>query len=176
MHVRLSTCLGVPFVEEGSDETLGVLSGILIHPDTAKVEGFFVRSSSFLRGEDLFVSALDILRWGRAILVSDREAIAAIEDRIRLQPLLEDGRALLGQRMQTESGRKLGTCADVQFDTVHFLVEWLFPRRWFKWGIAVPVSDILEVRKEAIIVREPQVPVTKPAEDLAVFEPMQEAV
>ena len=155
MHIRFSTCIGLPVVEEGSEHFLGMVSGILINPDSGKVEGFFVRVSHFFQSEDLFCSALDVLRWGARVHVSDAEVIAPAGDRVRLQPLLSDRRTILGQRIVTESGKRLGICKDVQFDTERMRLEWLFPRRFFRWGLALPVSEIVEVTQDAIIVRDP---------------------
>jgi sporulation protein YlmC with PRC-barrel domain len=105
--------------------------------------------------EQVFLASIDILRFSTRVYVRDRDMLSPAEDRVRLQPLLEDGRTVLGQKIQTESGITIGTCKDVQFDTSHFLVEWIFPKKLWKWGVAIPVSEILEVRKEAIIVRNP---------------------
>lgn len=62
---------------------------------------------------------------------------------------------MLNQRIRTESGTSLGRCRDVQFNTDTMHIEWIFPRKWFRWGMALPVSDIIEVRNDAIIVKHP---------------------
>jgi sporulation protein YlmC with PRC-barrel domain len=162
MHVRFSTAAGLPIVEEGSDEAIGAVSGILLHPDTGKVEGVFSRQPrpwGFGKAEDLFLASQDILHWGTAIRVRSADSLSPIDDRIRLRSLLEDGRSVLGQGMVTEGGRRLGTCADVQFDTRHFQLEWLFPKAWLRWGTPVPASAIVEVRPDVILIRDPLVTV-----------------
>lgn len=142
-------------MEEGGDHVLGAVSGILIEPDTGKIEGFFVHVEGVLGGETLFCSTMDIVRWGTRIYMNSQDSLALAEDRIRLQTLLQDPRTVLGQRIKTESGTRLGKCKDVQFNTDSMHIEWIFPRRWFRWGIALPVSDILEIKPEAIIVKDP---------------------
>jgi len=153
--------------EDGTDEILGNCSRILIHPDTGRIEGFFVTVPGFLRSEELFLSSFDILRWGTRISVRDHNALAPIEDRVRLQPLLEERRPVFGQRIQTEGGRFFGRCCDVQFDTRRFIVEWLFPKRLLRWGVPIPISEVVEVRREAIVVREPSVKETAREEERA---------
>ncbi|MBI1812481.1 hypothetical protein HY285_01660 [Candidatus Peregrinibacteria bacterium] len=156
MHVRFQTSLGMTIATEETGEALATICGILIHPDTAKIEGFFASVHvGFLGRETLFLSSLDIVRWGSRVWIRRADALSPPEDRVRLQPLLEDRRPVLGQRMRTESGNVIGTCRDVQFDTLHFMMEWLFPKRSFRWGIAIPISEVLEVRPDAIIVRDP---------------------
>ena len=147
MHIRFTSCIGTPVLEEGGEHALGALSGILLDPDTGKIEGFFV--------DDLFCSALDIVRWGTRVYLRDSSVLAPPEDRIRLQPLLGDPRSVLGQKIRTESGASLGRCADIQFNTDAMHIEWIFPRKFFRWGIALPVADVLEVTPAAIIIRDP---------------------
>lgn len=154
MHVRLTTCLGAGVVDR-SGEAVGALSGIFLHPDTGKVEGVFVAvPSGMLATEHPFCTAEDIVHWGAMIQIGSRDALSPVEDRIRLAPLLAEGRTILRQPIRTENGRTLGICKDIQFDTEKMRVEWLFPKKFFRWGIALPISDVVEVRKDAVIVRE----------------------
>src|SRR3989338_711096 len=154
MHVRLSTCRGAGVVDR-SGEGIGTLAGILLHPDTGKVEGLFVAvPAGMFATEEPFCAAEDVMEWGGMVQISNRDALAPVEDRIRLVPLLAEGRTILGQPIRTESGRILGICKDVQFDTEKMKLEWLFPKKCFRWGVALPVSDVVEVRRDAVIVRE----------------------
>ncbi|OGJ59802.1 hypothetical protein A2881_00855 [Candidatus Peribacteria bacterium RIFCSPHIGHO2_01_FULL_55_13] len=154
MHVRLTTCRGASVVDRAG-ELLGTLSGVFLHPDTGKVEGIFVAVPAGLTGtEHPFCAFEDIIHWGAVVQISGRDAFAPLEDRIRLAPVIASGRTVVGQPIRTESGRLLGTCRDVQFDTEKMRVEWLFPRRFFRPGVALPISDVVEIRKDAIIVRD----------------------
>ncbi|HAI98859.1 TPA: hypothetical protein DCL30_05000 [Candidatus Peribacteria bacterium] len=165
MHVRFSTCRGLPVVDASSDAILGRLKGIVLNPDTGKVEGFTVHVPGLLSGSELFCAGVDILHWGTHILVRDSDILSPVEDRIRLQELLAQRRPLLGQRIRTESGKILGICADVQIDTTKMLATWMFPRRLWRWGIAIPLTEVVEVRREAIVVRDP--PIMKESEATA---------
>lgn len=154
MHLRFSTAAGLPVQEEHAREAVGFISGILLHPDLGKVEGFFVRVSGFLRSEELFLQTMDILHWGKRIRIRDASVLIPLNDIIRLEALVEEGRFMVGQRIISESGITLGTCRDVQFDTTQFMLEWLFPRRFLRWKRAIPASSIVEVTSDAVIVRD----------------------
>jgi uncharacterized protein YrrD len=159
-------------MDEELTETLGLLGGILIHPDTGSVEGFFVRAPRLIRSEELFLSSFDILRWGLRIIVRDGSVLSPLAERIRLQSLVEEGRSILGQPIVTESGRALGRCGDVQFDTRRFSVEWIWPRRFWKWRTPLPLSSIVEVRRDAIVVRDPETPASEKKEKEELEAPM----
>ena len=143
-------------------ERLGTLQSLLIHPDTGAIEGirFFVGG---MTGRVWYcVPTLDIVHWGLRIDVRSADAAGPLEEYVRFQDILHEGRTVLGQRILTEGGRDLGRCADIQFNTDHFQVEWLFPRKWFRWGRPIPITAILEVRPDAVVVRETEVPEKQP--------------
>ena len=175
MHVRYSACHGTHIVDDGTDESVAQLQFPLLHPDLGTVEGFYVKIPHFLRSEVLFLSSVDIIHWGAHIRIRDADVLAPLEDRVRLQALVEEGRTILGQKMLSESGAYLGRCLDIQFNTKTFMLEWLFPRKLFRWGTAMPVSAIVEVKKEAVILRdlnllqevEEKAPILRSLEELA---------
>ncbi len=154
MHVRFSTALGLPVCEEGSHIPLGHIAHMVIHPDTGKVEGFFVGRGGFLSGGMLYLSTMDILRWSLRIVVSSADVLCDPGDVVRLEPLFSFPRPILGQKIVTLGGKSLGTCRDAQFDTTHFLLEWIFPKTFWRWGVPIPASHIAEVRQDAIVIRD----------------------
>jgi len=173
MHVRFSSVLGHPVSESETGDIVGMLSDILIDPDTGKIEGFFVDSGGLMASQPLFLSVLDIVHWGTRIVVRERDVLCPLDDLVRLQSLLDDERSFLGQTMMMESGSVIGVCKDVQFDTKRMKVEWLFPKKWMRWGVALPVSEIVEVKKEAIIMRDPVAPATEPMEEQSSVDPLE---
>ena len=177
MHLRLTPCIGMPVVEADTEEFLGSMSGVLIDPDSGKVEGIFIETGGFLTSTELFCSAMDILRFGIRIVVRSAGSVAPVGEFVRLDALLSDPRTVLGQKIMTESGKYVGRCRDVQFDTESMHTEWIFPKKWFRYGIALPVSDILEIKPEAIIVREiAQVEEEKNVVDVSDAAPLKEIV
>ncbi len=175
MQVRFTLSTGTAVTEDDAPFMLGTIADILIHPDTGRIEGFFVRTGGVFHGATLFLASLDILRWGTRVTVRDPDALSPPEDRIRLQALLEDPRRVVGQPMRTESGKYLGRCRDVQFDTNTFIVEWVFPRRMLRWGVPIPLNQVLEVRKHAIVVRDTAMPVSDRAANIPLLEQVPKA-
>ena len=164
MHVRFSFARGLPVTEEGTEEVIGKIAGILLHPDTGKVEGFFVAAPRFVGSEDLFLGSSDVLRWGARVHVRSRDVLGDIGDCVRLAAFRGDDRTVLGQRIRTEGGIRLGRCRDIQFNTDAMRLEWIFPRKCFRWGVALPVSEIKEVKRDAIVVRDPAIEEKAPVE------------
>lgn len=162
MHVRASTCRALPVCELDGNERLAFLDSAVINPDSGHVEGFVVRVPDFLRAQRQFLSSNDIAHWGLVVRIRHRDLIGPLDERLRLQEIAKSGRAVLGQSIVTESGRRLGRCRDLQFETHFFQLEWLFPRLFLRWGIPVAARDIVEVRADAIVVKDR--PAVVPAE------------
>lgn len=158
MHVRFSAAIGMPVRVDQLEEDVGTVRGILIHPVTLKVEGFFIGIRSFLRSQELFLSSLDIVHFGSRIRIRSIDALSPQDEIIRLQPLLADSRTVLGQMIMTESGGRIGRCSDVQFQTQTYHLEWLFPKKFFREQTPLPASSIVKVRGDAIVVRDPVLP------------------
>lgn len=144
----------MPVVTEENGETVGTVSGIVVHPDLGRIEGCFVRVSGFLRADVLFLPCPDILHWGQRLRVRSQAVIAPFGELVRLRQFVADGRTVLGQRILTESGSFIGVCRDVQFETKTFRLEWLFPKRFLRWRRPIPASAIVDVRREAVVVRD----------------------
>lgn len=174
MRARYTRSLGLTVIGEETGDVLGALNGMILNPDTGVVEGFFVRTAGFWAQEKrLFLCRSDILRWGARIAVRGRDALVPVDDLVRVNEILGGRRPVLGQKIVTESGLAFGRCADVQFNTASFRLEWMFPRRFFRWGIPIPASQILEVRPEAVIVKDP--PAAEAEEDVGLIPPLPEA-
>ncbi len=175
MRARLTRSIGLPVLDEETGDILGTISAMLPNPDTGVIAGFFVRTSGLFSHAALFLPAAGILHWGLRVTVRTRDVLAPVEDLIRLQSLLAGNRPIIGQRMVTEGGRTLGRCADVQFSTKDFRLEWLFPRRFLQSGIPVPASQILEVKPEEIVLRETALPEKEAPVSVPLIPPMPEA-
>jgi uncharacterized protein YrrD len=134
-------------IAESTQEIPGRISDVLIDPDTGKIEGFFCDGHRF------FLASHDIARFSAVITIARADLVGPVDDLIRLKALLADPRTILGQKIRTQDGKFLGRCADIQFDTKTFRMEWIWPRKYFRWGIAIPSSSIIEVRPDHIVVQ-----------------------
>ncbi len=153
MQMRFSEIRGTLILDDSTQETVGFIDRPLINPDTGSIVGFFVKT--YMSFSSLFLQTQDIISWGTSVHIRSIDRIGEPHDFVRFQSLFEESRPFLFQNIVTkETGRSLGICADIQFSTRHYTIEWIFPRRWFFFfGTPLPVSSILEVTHDAILVR-----------------------
>jgi uncharacterized protein YrrD len=175
MRLRFTMVIGTPITEEQSSELLGTIHDVLIHPDTGAIEAFIVVLPRFTGREYPVLCPKDILHWGTRITVRSADVLAEMSDIVRLRQFTENNRPILGARICTQDGIVLGRCVDVQFSTQHYRLEWLFPRKWWRMGIPIPASHIIEVLPDAIIVSSVQIASQEHAKDVPLVTQMPEA-
>ena len=152
MHLLRSTAIGTEIIDNTNHDIHGRVADLIIDPDRGKLIALLVISPS---SRDLLSLQMDdVISWGNRIHIRDAETIGPVQEVIRLQKYLTSRRRIISQRIYTKSGTYIGKCCDVQFRTDTFDVEWIFPRRFFRKGLALPTSDILEVKESAIIVKD----------------------
>jgi len=151
----------------------GKAADIIIDPDRGKIVALLIKRTGISQYHGLMVE--DIESWGNRIHIRNSDVVGEISDFLRLKPYLEDSRTFVAQPIRTQGGRTIGRCNDVQFRTDTFDLEWIFPRRFFRNGLPLPVSEILKVTPEAIIIKDQgpkkeevpaEEPVTNPVEPL----------
>jgi uncharacterized protein YrrD len=171
MRLRLSTAIGLPVVDE-SEQILGTIADICIHPDTLCIEGFFVHIQGFFSSEMMFLPCTGVEHWGSRIRVRHAHVLSPVEDVVRISRIAEEDRPVFRQMIISDTGKRLGCCSDIQFDTRSFRLEWLFPRRWLRWGIPIPIRAIVEIKREAIVIQtKERLPLQdQVSEDISVIE------
>ena len=154
MHIRASMCRGMPVIDDGTQEIVALLADPVLDPDTGSIQGFFV--FGMLSRGTLFLQTQDIVGWGLQVHIRSEDRLAPPEEIVRLRRLFADRRSILRQPIRTHgSNTVLGRCDDIQFNTHHFTLEWLFPRKFFLYRQPVSAGDIIEVTDDAVVVNDP---------------------
>jgi hypothetical protein len=151
MHILYSTAIGTEIIDEVHHEIHGIVSDLLIDPDNGKL---IAAIASISNTDDPYaVQMNDVVSWGQRLHIGSPNALGPLDDFVRLQEVLSDRRTFIRQRIVSESGNYFGKCVDVQFNGQSFMIEWIFPRKYFRKGIALPASDIIEVTDKAIRIK-----------------------
>ncbi len=155
MHLRSSQSRGIHIVDDGTQQTVGLLTRPLIDPDTGRVLGFFVFSTQ-MGASELFLQSADIVAWGTRVHIRSEDCLSPPDELIRMKKALEDPRPVIGQPIRIMTTKRyIGLCGDIQFSTRHFMTEWIFPRRFFFARQPLPMTDVIEITPEAIWIRDP---------------------
>jgi uncharacterized protein YrrD len=152
MHLLRSAAIGTEVIDEQDHQIHGTVTDFVFDPDRGKLVAVLVDSPD--SADLLALQTQDIAAWGQRIHIKETDMLGVPDEILRLKPLFEDPRTIIGQYIKTKSGVAIGKCVDIQFDAAHFGIEWIFPRSFLKKGLPLPASDILEITKDAIIVKD----------------------
>ncbi|MBN2307316.1 PRC-barrel domain-containing protein [Candidatus Peregrinibacteria bacterium] len=120
--------VGSRVLEYDSGDLLGMVSDIVIDPDSGMVEAFWVRPATLPFGNAILRTS-DVLELKKHIYIRSDKVLAQAEDVIRINEILEDGRKFLGCLVQSEAGQSYGRCIDLSFDTDTYALKQIYTRK-----------------------------------------------
>lgn len=132
----------------------------IINPNNLKVEGFYVqpqntRSTPVLLSQDI----RELMP--RGIVIDDLDVLSEPEELIRLKQILEIDFELLGKKVVTVKGKKLGRTSDFALNTENFMIDKIYVspsviKSLAKDSLAISRSMIVEINDRRIIVKDLQ--------------------
>jgi sporulation protein YlmC with PRC-barrel domain len=154
---QVSQILGTPILSHAEGEPLGLLGQPIIHPDTGKIEAFWVKPLTLpIKQGVLLVD--DITEWKKYLYIRDERVIAEPNEVIRIAEILDRKEYIFGNRVKGESGKGYGRVLDADFDDrkmylryLHVRRSWLFlagKTRFFHF------DSIVQVLPECVLVKD----------------------
>jgi len=125
-----SQIIGNPVLREGDGETVALMQDAIIHPDTGKIEGFWVKPLT-LPVKSAVIPSESILEWKKNVYVKDEREIAEPEDIIKIAEILSRDTLFMGNQVKNEEGLYLGRVFDLDFDTEKFYLRNLYTQKSF---------------------------------------------
>jgi len=154
---QLSKIIGTHVLSHAHGEVLAIVEDVIIHPDTGKVEGFWVKPLT-LPFRHAVLPWEGVVAWKRHLYIRDEQAMAEPDEIIRISEILARKTYYMGNRVRTESGKSLGKVFDLDFDESKMLLRYLFVRKSFLlFSMAaqfVHYDSIVQVLPDRIIVRD----------------------
>jgi len=154
---QLSHIIGTPILSHDEGHPLGQVEDIIIHPDTGRVEGLWVKPFTLPMRHAVLPSE-GIVAWKKNLYVKDEGAFADPEEIIRISEILARKIRFVGNRVKSESGKRFGRVFDVDFDDRKMYLRYLFVQKtflFFGWSSRYFHYDsIVQVTPEWIVVRD----------------------
>jgi len=154
MEKYYSQTVGNAVVTE-SGQRLARVYDLAVNTDTGKIVGFFTDPA----GKKV-VAPIDVIQWGSVLTVHDEESILESEEIQQVMESLKSGIRIFRNRVVTKSGEDLGRVIDFAVNNKFFILTKLLVAKSFLGLIyyrkrLIPATDIIEVTKDKIIVKEP---------------------
>jgi sporulation protein YlmC with PRC-barrel domain len=154
MEKYYSQTVGSAIITE-SGHQLARIYDVAFNTDTGKVVGFFTDHT----GKNV-VAPLDIIQWGAALIVRDDESISESNEIHQVMESLKRGIRIFKNRVVTKNGEDLGRVIDFAVNNKFFTLTKLLVAKSFLGLVyykkrLIPATDIIEITKDKIIVKNP---------------------
>ncbi len=159
MEKYLSHIIGTPVRDETGRE-IGRVLDLCLNPDTGKVAGFLLAPA----GQNA-VSPIDVLEWDNSLHVHSREDIVSLEEIHQIKKIQEEGIKIYRNKVYTKDGTFLGKVVNYAVNTHFLTLTKILVFKTFLGFIrhgrlVINSKDILEIKKDGIIVRNLEAPVS----------------
>jgi len=158
MDKYFSQTVGIPVVTEFGQK-VGRVFDVIINTDNGKVVGFLVSSSGHK-----VIAPVDILTWDHALYIHDFEDILEVDEIHSVREAMRKGIRVWRSRVVTKSGENLGHVVDFMMHDKLFVLTKIVVAKSFLGLInyrrrVIAHKDILEIKKDRIIVKDPLRPI-----------------
>lgn len=133
----------------------------IFNPDSLRLEGWW--ATSYSQPETFVLLSNDVRDIiSKGIVVDDYESLVPPEDLVRLKRSLEIDYQLLGRKVTTDGGRKLGKVIDFAVDDTEYLVTQLHVlpsmlKNPTGSHTIISRNQIIEINDKHIVVKDPTV-------------------
>ncbi len=158
MQKLSSDLLEKPVVGVQNAEILGTINGFIVRPDDFKIVVCIV--TPIVSKTKLYLLPSDIrLVNNNKIIIDSHQKLSEFEDLVRYQHDITNNYNVIGNKVETTTGKKLGRVKDFIFDPAHFYISKLYVRpRIFKTflvtNLLIDRADVIDVKKNTIIVKD----------------------
>lgn len=152
-----SKIIGTHVLSHAEGDALAIVEDLIVHPDTGKVEGFWVKPLT-LPLKHAVLPWESVVAWKRNLYVKDDQAMAEPEEIIRISEILSRKTYYIGNKVKTESGKRLGKVFDLDFEEQKMFLRYLFVQKSFLFFSSAPqfihFDSIVQVLPGMIIVKD----------------------
>lgn len=158
MQRLASQIIGAQLFSVHTGSKIGEITGLLVREKDLKLELLVAKvpDSNLV----LYLLSNDIRAFdGNKIIIDSYDKLSEAEDLLRHQDIIKTRQNFFGIKVQTQSGKQLGKVKDYSVDITHFFAAKLhiranLPQRLFHERLIIDRTDIVDMTKDKIIVRD----------------------
>jgi sporulation protein YlmC with PRC-barrel domain len=136
---------------------LGRVADLIIDPENGKLLALKLRSKIF---QPKIICTIDIQGYTPLFLVAkDDSVVVSAEEVIRVKNVIDKKIMIIGNKVKTEAGKKLGICEDILIDTSTCMIIKFYVKASTMLGplqpdLIIPSSRVVRIDRDAIVVKE----------------------
>ena len=157
MYVLATNLVTLPVISLQTGETVATIASLVIDSDRLKLVGLRLNVGKSPRNL-LVMSGIRQLA-ADCVIIDNDEELSEPDDVVRLAGLLQSGYTPLSKRVQTDTGRHLGSVEDftINLETEQVQKLYVHPplvRAWYKSSVIIDRAQVIDVQPTLFIVRD----------------------
>lgn len=148
-----------PIMSLRTGSQIATAVGPIVNPNNLRIEGFYCTDPTN-RSQSLILVAQDIRDiLPQGIVVNDHDVLTEPSDLVRLQPIMSLQFGLLGKKVETSNGDKIGKVEDYATDMESMFIQKLYVSqsvfKSFSGGnLGIDRSQIIEITTKKVVVHD----------------------
>jgi len=160
MLVSGNRLIGTPILSMQAASKIASISSAIIDPDSLKILGFHLSGPLVDRASENILDVKSIREYSRFGCVIDSiDELVAKDDVLKIKKVLDLNFELLGLKVETKKGTKLGKVIDFTVTSEDFVVQQIIVKRPMMKALidpelTIPRREIIEVTDYKIIIKD----------------------
>ncbi|MBR0488081.1 PRC-barrel domain-containing protein [Candidatus Saccharibacteria bacterium] len=159
MLIYASRLIGTPILSMQSANRLGVISSIVVDPNTLKIIAFCISGSLADRSANI-LDVRSIREYSNfGIIIDSSDELITKDDVISISKVISLNFSLPGLKVETKKGTRLGKVIDYTVTDDNFTIQQILVKRptlksFLDPELIIPRTEIVEITDYKIIVRD----------------------
>ena len=169
MWVQASRLIGTKVLSMQSTSAIGAVSKPIVDPSDCKILGFYLSGPLVDRSANILdtKSIREYSRYG--MVVDSIDELVNKEDVVKISKVIDLNFNLIGLKVETKKGTKLGKVMDYTVTSEDYIVQQIIVKRpimksLVDLDLTIPRSEIVEIDDYKIIVKDEESVIKKKAE------------
>ena len=160
MLVSATRLVGMPVLSVRAGGAVSRISEIIVDPFLLKIMAFRLQGGVVAKGSADYMMSSSIREYSSyGIVIDDVEELVVSSDVVHLADILEYNFSLIGMKVESRKGSKLGKIIDFTVDSDNFEVQQLIVKRPIIKSLMDPEltiarKEIVEVTNDKIIIKD----------------------
>ncbi|MDO4612007.1 MAG: PRC-barrel domain-containing protein [Candidatus Saccharibacteria bacterium] len=170
MLVSGNRLIGTPILSMQAAGQIATISSAIIDPDTLKILGFKLSGPLIAKSSANILDVKSIREYSRyGCIIDNIDELVEKDDVIKIKKVLDLNFDLLGLKVETKKGSKLGRVSDFTVTSEDFMIQQIIVRRpalkaLIDPELTIPRREIVEITDYKVIIKDEEKAIKERAE------------
>lgn len=170
MLIYANRLVGTPILSMQAAGNIGYISALVVDPDSLKIIAFYAHGATPSRTQNILDTKSIREYSALGAVIDSADEFVEKDDVIKISKVIDLRFSLIGLKVETKKGTKLGKIIDFTVTDDNFTVEQLIVKRptlksFLDPELTIPRTEIVEITDDKVVVRDEEKTIRARAEN-----------